>query len=141
MSLDRAAWAVVREHVIRWSECDMYRHVNNAAYLTLFEDLRVEHWRRLSGGEISTQRPGPVVARVEARYIRPVGFGEAVVLTCRTAALRRTSFTHEYALWRADELCCDARAVCVVTRQDTGEKVALPPEMRAAMLAEGAREE
>jgi hypothetical protein len=33
-----------------------------------------------------------------------------------------------------------ARAVCVVTRQDTGEKVPLLPEWRARLLAEGATE-
>jgi acyl-CoA thioester hydrolase len=134
-------WALVRGHVIRWSECDIYAHVNHAAYLTLFEDLRVEHWRMLSGHAVAPDRAGPVVARLEVRYIRPVGFGEEVVLTCRTAALRRNSFTHEYALWRDGEICCDARAVCVVTRQDTGAKVALTDAMRARMLAEGAREE
>ena len=38
-------WAITRPHVVRWSECDPHAHVNHTVYLTLFEDLRIEHWR------------------------------------------------------------------------------------------------
>ena len=133
-------WTIQRDHRIRWSECDIYRHLNHAAYLTLFEDLRVAHWEVLSGAPIAPDRPGPVVAQIEARYMRAVNFGDAVVLACRTASFRRTSFVHDYALLKDGVVCCEARAVCVVTRQDTGEKVPLPPGMRAQLLAEGATE-
>lgn len=139
MNMD--GWALTREHVIRWSECDLYGHVNHAAYLTLFEDLRVDHWQALTGQPIAHDRPGPVVAQIEARYLRAVRFGDAVRLGCRPVALRRTSFTHEYALWKDGAACCTARAICVVTRQDSGEKVPLWPELRARLIAEGAAEE
>lgn len=134
-------WTITRPHVIRWSECDLYGHVNHAAYLTLFEDLRVEHWQALTGVAIAPDRAAPVVAGLEARYLRAVGFGDAVVLACRTVTFRRSSYVHEYALMKDGEPCCTARAVCVVMRQDTGEKVALWNEVRTRLLAEGAREE
>jgi acyl-CoA thioester hydrolase len=129
---------MIRHHVIRWSECDPYGHVNHAAYLTLFEDLRVSHWQDLTGAKLTASVPGPVVAQVEARYLRGVGFNEAVVLTCRTISFRRTSYIQHYAMLRDGIECCTARAVCVVTRQDSGEKVPLSPEWRAALEAQGA---
>ena len=134
-------WALRVPHRMRWSECDAYAHVNHAAYLVLFEDLRIAHWEAISGASITPDRPGPVVAQIEARYIRPVRFGDQVVITCRPASFRRTSFIHDYALWKDDEACCTARAVCVVTRQDTGGKVPLWDALRARLLAEGARAE
>ncbi len=133
-------WSILRPHRIRWAECDLYGHVNHAAYLTLFEDLRVDHWQALTGTAIAPDRPGPVVASIEARYLRAAGFGDEVMLACRTVSFRRTSFVHDYAMLIGGEPCCTARAVCVVTRQDTGEKVALWPELRAKMLQEGASE-
>ena len=133
-------WTILRPHRIRWSECDLYGHVNHAAYLTLFEDLRVALWEALTGHAIAPDRAGPVVAQIEARYIRAVGFGDAVELALRTASFRRTSFVHDYALLKDREACCTARAVCVVTRQDTGEKIALSPELRAKLLEQGATE-
>jgi acyl-CoA thioester hydrolase len=135
-------WSVVREHEVRWSECDLYGHVNHAAYLVLFEDLRVDHWRGLTGRPLSPDAPGPVVSQLEVRYARPVGFLDRVLLTARTVALRRSSYTHEYALWKDGAAACTARCVCVVLRNDTGEKVAIPPGIRRAMIEEeGAAEE
>ncbi|MBU8537571.1 acyl-CoA thioesterase [Falsiroseomonas tokyonensis] len=129
---------MIRDHVIRWSECDPYGHVNHAAYLTLFEDLRVAHWQALTGAALSPDRPGPVVTQLEVRYLRGVRFNDAVTLTCRTTSFRRSSYVQDYALLVDGEPCCTARAVCVVTRQDSGEKVALTPEWRAALQAQGA---
>lgn len=138
--MNPAEWTILRPHVIRWSECDIYAHVNHTAYLTLFEDLRIEHWKALTGRLVGADPgPGPVLASIEARYLREVGFGDEVMLGCRPVALRRTSFTHEYGMWKAGELCCSARAVCVVTER--GAKVPLPPELRARLVAEGAKEE
>jgi acyl-CoA thioester hydrolase len=133
-------WTILRPHRIRWSECDLYGHVNHAAYLTLFEDLRVAHWEALTERSVAPDRPGPVVAQIEARYIRAAGFGDEVTLALRTASFRRSSFVHDYALLKDGEAWCTARAVCVVTRQDTGEKIALSPELRAKLLAQGAAE-
>lgn len=134
-------WTIVRPHLVRWSECDLYGHVNHAAYLTLFEDLRVDHWRALTGEEVAPSRPGPVVASLEVRYLRAAGFGDAVTLHLRTASFRRSSYVHEYALMRDGEAFCTARAVLVVVRQDSGEKVALPSELREKLRGEGAREQ
>jgi acyl-CoA thioester hydrolase len=133
-------WAILRPHRIRWAECDLYGHVNHAAYLTLFEDMRIAHWEALTGHPVSPDRPGPVVAQIEARYLRAAGFGDEVTLAIRPVSFRRTSLVHDYAMLKDGEPCCTARIVLVVTRQDTGEKVPLWPELREKLKAEGAVE-
>lgn len=134
-------WPVLRPHAIRWSECDAYAHVNHAAYLTLCEDLRVAHWVALGGG-FAPHEPGPVVAQLEARYRQSLGFRDEVLLGMRTATLRRTSFVHDYGIWKRDVgLVFEARAVLVLVRGDSGERVPIPEAARATMLAEGAVEQ
>jgi len=132
-------WAVTRRHVIRWAECDAYAHVNHAAYLTLCEDLRVSQWSSL-GGRFAPDAPGPVVAQLEARYLRPLGFEDEVLLTLRTVAVRRTSYTHEYAVWKQG-LVFSCRAVLVLVRQDSGARIPIPPELRQQLIEQGARDE
>ena len=132
-------WPVLKRHRIRWTECDMYAHVNHAAYLTLCEDLRVSHWVSL-GGRFKEGEPGPVVAQLEARYLRPLGFDDEVALTLRPGTLRRTSFTHDYAIWRGG-LAFSCRAVLVLVRHGSGERVPIPPEARRLMKEQGAVEE
>lgn len=129
---------MIRDHVIRWSECDLYGHVNHTAYLVLFEDLRVAHWQALTDLPLAPDRPGPVVAQIDVRYLRGVGFNDAVTLTCRTVSFRRSSYVQDYAMLQDGAPCCTARAVCVVTRQDSGEKVQLSAAQRALLEAQGA---
>jgi acyl-CoA thioester hydrolase len=133
-------WAILRPHRIRWIECDLYAHANHTAYLTLFEDLRIEHWEALTGRPPLAENPSPVVAQIDVRYLRAARFRNEVLLGVRCASFRRTSFVHDYAMLLGDEPLCTARIVCVVTRQETGEKVPLWPELRAKLLAEGATE-
>jgi acyl-CoA thioester hydrolase len=122
-------WHMSRRHRIRWAECDLYGHVNHAAYLVLFEDMRVAHWESLGGG-FGPSVPGPVVAKLEVRYLRALGFGDEVLLTLRTPSFRNTSYVHDYALWK-DGLCfsCQALLVCV----KDGGSTPIPDEARAAM--------
>ena len=132
-------WTMVRRHRIRWSECDQYAHANNTAYLALCEDLRVSHWLSL-GGRFALGEPGPVVGQMEVRYLRPLAFDDAVAVTMRPATLRRSSLTHDYAVWK-EGLVFTCRAVLVLVRHGSGEKVAIPPAMRATLIEQGATEE
>ncbi|MGG5818132.1 acyl-CoA thioesterase [Falsiroseomonas sp. HW251] len=133
-------WSILRPHRIRWIECDLYAHANHTAYLTLFEDLRIEHWEKLTGAPPGYDRPSPVVAQIDVRYLRAAVFRDEVMLGVRCASFRRTSFVHEYAMMKEGQDLCTARIVCVVARQDTGEKVPIWGELRETLLAEGAIE-
>lgn len=124
-------WALWQEHTIRWAECDIYAHVNHAAYLTLFEDMRIAWWLG-AGGTFAPDAPGPVVGTLEVKYLRPGHFQDKVLLTARTVSFRRSSFVHQYGMWR-DGLLCSARALCVVIDNATGKKAELPEAMRRLM--------
>jgi len=133
-------WSVARRHVVRWSECDALGHVNNVAYLALCEDLRVgPGWTGL-GGSFAADAVTPVVAQIEARYLRSLAFEEEALLTLRFVSVRRTSFVHDYAIWR-EGLCFSCRTVLVAVHQGSGAKVPVPAAIRAAMIAQGAKDE
>lgn len=133
-------WAAWRRHRVRWSECDALGHVNNTAYLILCEDMRVgPGWTGL-GGSFAAGGISPVVAQIEARYLRSLVFEDEALVTLRFVSVKRTSFVHEYAVWKQG-LCFSCRTVLVAVRQADGARVPVPPEIRAAMLAAGASDE
>lgn len=135
----QGGWAVVKRHTIRWAECDLYGHVNHAAYLVMFEDMRVDHWASC-GQALSADAPGPVVAKLEARYLRAIGFQDEVLLTLRVPSLRRTSYVHDYAVWKAGlglVFECQALLVCVLA----GASTPIPDAARRIMIErDGARQ-
>lgn len=136
-----AEWWFGIRHRVRWSEVDPFAHANHAAYLEWFEEARNRYLEAVGLPPLSPTTPGPVMARLEVDYRRPLGYGDEVLVTARTAVMRRTSLTMEYAVWRDGPVAtCTARVVLVVNA--TGERVPIPPAVREAILArDGAREE
>ena len=125
-------WSLALRHRVRWSEVDAFGHANHAAYLVWFEDAR-NRTMALAGLALSATAPGPVVAQVEVRYLKPLAYDAEILVTARTVALRTTSFTMEYAVWDGG---CAARgsARCVLMINATGARAALPPALRAQMI-------
>jgi acyl-CoA thioester hydrolase len=108
---------------LRWSDVDAYGHVNNARFLTLYEEARVAmlfvaaratgHW---------SMEEGIVIARHEIDYCRPVDYGKGlgglskppqVRIEMWLSELRAGSFTMAYELYDGAVLASRASSVCV----------------------------
>jgi acyl-CoA thioester hydrolase len=99
--------------VLRWSDLDAYGHVNNARFLTLYEEARVALFfvaAREAGVSFET---GIVIARHEIDYLLPVDYGDAVRIEMWVAEIRGGSFTVAYELFDEGRLAGRARSVCV----------------------------
>lgn len=120
-------------HRVRWAECDMHGHMNHAAYLILFEDMRVAHWESL-GQSFKPNSVGPVVGRLNVRYIKALAFGDEIALTLRVSSLRRTSFIHEYVVEKGGERVFECEAVLVCVDNGLGASIPIPEEARRLMI-------
>jgi acyl-CoA thioester hydrolase len=90
---------------VRWSDKDVYGHVNNARFLTLFEEARVAAF-------FPTFEQGIVISRHEIDYLRQVDTGP-VRIEMWISQLRAASFTVSYELFDKDVLASRAKSVCV----------------------------
>jgi acyl-CoA thioester hydrolase len=99
---------------VRWSDMDAYGHVNNARFLTLYEEARVALFftaARALG--VTSFEEGIVISRHEVDYLRPVDYGETVRIELWISQLRAASFTVSYELFDEDVLASRAKSVCV----------------------------
>jgi acyl-CoA thioester hydrolase len=99
---------------VRWSDMDAYGHVNNARFLTLFEEARVAMFfvgARAHG--LGSFEEGIVIARHEIDYLKPVDYGHPVRIEMWISQLRAASFTVSYELFDEGELASKAKSVCV----------------------------
>jgi acyl-CoA thioester hydrolase len=104
----------VHDVPVRWSDMDAYGHVNNARFLTLYEEARVAMFfvgARKHG--LGSFEEGIVIARHEIDYLRPVNYGEPVRVEMWVSQLRAASFTVSYELFDDDVLASRAKSVCV----------------------------
>jgi YbgC/YbaW family acyl-CoA thioester hydrolase len=134
-------WCFGLPHRVRWSEVDAFGHANHAAYLEWFEEARNQYLEAVGLPPLSAATPGPVLVGLEVAYEKPLRYGDVVLVTARTAALRRTSLRMEYAVWREGRVA-RGTAILVLVVNLTGERQAIPPAVRAAIVAgDGPREE
>jgi acyl-CoA thioester hydrolase len=116
---------------VRWSDMDAYGHVNNARFLTLYEEARVAMFfigARDHG--LGSFEEGIVIARHEIDYLRPVDYGEPVRIEMWISEQRAASFTVSYELFDNGVLASRAKSVCVPYSLANNHPRRLTPEER-----------
>jgi acyl-CoA thioester hydrolase len=108
---------------LRWSDLDVYGHVNNSRFLTLYEEARVAlMFIAAAQAGLTSFEQGIVISRHEIDYLRPVDFRTGpggvsrpprVRIDLWIDQIRAASFTVGYELFDGDAVASRARSVCV----------------------------
>jgi acyl-CoA thioester hydrolase len=113
---------------LRWSDLDAYGHVNNARFLTLYEEARVAMMfvgARAAG--LTSFEDGVVVSRHEVDYLRPIDYGDPVRIEMWIEELRASRFTVCYEMFDGEVLASRARSILVPFDLDNGRPRRLKP--------------
>ncbi|KXX56700.1 MULTISPECIES: acyl-CoA thioesterase [Rhodococcus] len=130
-----ADFTVRRAATTRWSDNDMYGHLNNAVYYQLF-DAAINGWIIEHSGLDPVAAPSVgVVAESGCRYFEQVQFPQALEVGIRVARLGRTSVTYDLGLFPAGlpetaAVAARGRWVHVYVDRDTRRPVPIPDELR-----------
>ncbi|MDG4647644.1 thioesterase family protein [Roseibacterium sp. SDUM158017] len=132
-------WAFGLADRVRFAEIDALGHVNNTAYLTWFESFRLPYLEARGITDYGPDSPRLVLKRTSCDYHAELFVGMDYVVTGRTRAFRRTSFTMEFAVWLPDEggtarLTTTGEAVVVLLARDGAGRHPIPPAGRQAFL-------
>ena len=117
---------------VRFSDVDIYGHVNNVKYFEYFQEARirlmVEHGRQFGDGYHL------VTAQTDVDYKRPILF-RAQPYDCRTwvAQVGRTSAVFESVVRDGDHVLARARVVGVCIDSETGRPMPIPEAYLAAL--------
>jgi acyl-CoA thioester hydrolase len=114
---------------------DAYQHVNNARFLTLYEEARVA--MLFTGGRdagVTSLEKGVVIARHEVDYLRPVDYGDTVRIDMWLEEIRPSRFVIGYELFDADVMASRARTVCVPFDLSAGRPRRLSEAERTFLL-------
>jgi acyl-CoA thioester hydrolase len=119
----------------RWSDNDIYGHVNNATYYSYFDTAVNEHLIRAGGLDIHRAPLIGVAAETSCRFFRSLAFPETIDAGLRVAKLGRSSVTYEIGLFRRGEATPSAvgRFVHVWVDRATQRPVPIPAPIRRAL--------
>ena len=124
---------------VRFSDLDAMGHVNNARYITYFEEGRADWFRQcLHMSEDSTAYP-VIVARIEIDYIAPIPFGATVIVGTRCIRLGKKSmdFEGQIAIKHQGDITLAARYQITLVFYDYTTKTthSIPDTTRAQIIA------
>lgn len=126
---------------IRFGDIDAAGIVNNAVFLTYFEQSRIAYFAGLVGREWDWHHAGMVVVRHEVDYRRPIPFGADATIYTWTQAVGTKSVTFAYEVWLhaagQNHLSAEARTTLVCFDHAAGHPIAVPDAWKAAMASEG----
>ncbi|MGQ0703138.1 MAG: alpha/beta fold hydrolase [Gemmatimonadales bacterium] len=128
------------ELVVYPDDCDAFGHVNQAAFVRVFERARWDLLARGPGMDVFTRRGSwPAVRKTVIDYLAPAFSRDQLVIDHAMVHMGRTSFTMRQTARRADDgvLIATAEFVFVCIDRD-GRPVALPPDLAEHFQAQPA---
>jgi acyl-CoA thioester hydrolase len=119
----------------RWSDNDVYGHVNNVVYYSYFDTV-INCWLIDEGG-LEIANGGVIGLCVESRcsYFRPVAYPQALSAGLRVVHLGRASVRYEIGIFveGSDEAAAQGEFVHVFVDRATSRPVEIPERMRDAL--------
>lgn len=130
-------WPVCVRLPVQWGEMDAFAHVNNVTFLRWFETARIAYFER-TGLLTLMQRTGqgPILARTTIDYRLPLSWPDTVTAEATVVRLGTTSFTMGYRVTSEARgaVAAEGEGVIVMVDYRGGGKIAVPPELRAAIV-------
>jgi acyl-CoA thioester hydrolase len=119
---------------VRFRDMDSMGHVNNAVYLTYFENARIAYWRAVPGVR-SRRNLDYILARAECDFKSPTTLDDRLVCHIRVASFGRTSFAFEYLLRdeHTGRVVAEGRTVQVMFDYSARKAEPLDPGVKAAI--------
>jgi acyl-CoA thioester hydrolase len=120
---------------VRYHECDPQGVVFNANYLAYCDICLVELWREVveDYAGMAAQGIDVVVAEARIRFIAPLRFDHEVEMSLTITNLGTTSMQLEITMDRDGETAAVAELAQVFIELESGKKISIPEEIRAAL--------
>jgi acyl-CoA thioester hydrolase len=117
---------------LRWSDMDVFGHVNNNKFMVLLEEARVAMmFDAAADAGIAGFREGVVVARHEVDFLLPVVVPAETRVEIWVERIGNSSFTFAYELFADDKLALKAKTVMVPFNTETQRPRRITDDERA----------
>lgn len=119
---------------VRFGELDVLGHVNNAAYLSWLENLRIHYFREYGVHSYSSTPPKIVLRNIGLDFKAELKLGDDYIVCGRTVEIRSSSFTMHYGVFVRGQLTTAGHAV-IVSLNDDNSKRPLSDDLKRTFVA------
>jgi acyl-CoA thioester hydrolase len=121
----------------RWSDNDMFGHINNVEYYRFFEMSVTDFLMGPCGLDLMTSPCIPFAAESLCRFRRPLSWPEPIAAGLRIEKLGRTSVTYGIGLFgaKSDDAAAEGHWVHVFVDRTTQQPMEIPDYLRQVFAA------
>ncbi|MFK7755725.1 MAG: acyl-CoA thioesterase [Flavobacteriales bacterium] len=120
---------------VRYRDIDSMGHVNNAVYLSYFEQARIGYFMEAIGGEWNWTEHGTIVARHEIDYLRPILLNDTVFIDTYIESAGESSFIMCYEVYnQKNKMCTKGKTVLVCYDFRAQKKSPVPEKWKALVM-------
>ena len=131
----RAGYRYFQPVTTRWSDNDLYGHVNNVTYYSYFDSVANHYLIEQGGLDIHRGAVIGVVASSGCTYLSPVAYPQPLEAGLRVDRLGNSSVTWGIAVFAdgADQASAHGSFVHVFVDRESGRPVPIPAPIRDAL--------
>ena len=112
---------------VRWGDCDAFGHVNNASYLSYFEEARIDYWKAVVPDVPFT---GMAIVHASVDFRGQAYPGDVLTIRAAVTELRNTSFWAAYEVLRGDAVMATGRSAQVFFDYASQKPAPIPEAFR-----------
>ena len=133
--LPRTAFRVFRDIPTRWSDNDVYGHVNNVVYYSWFDTAVNSYLIEQGALDIHQGATIGLVIETQCNYFAPLAYPQLIQVGIRVGKLGASSVRYEIGLFAEGADLCAAHGhfVHVYVGRDDRRPCPLPPALRNAL--------
>ena len=133
--ITRAEYTHFQSLPTRWTDNDIYGHVNNALYYAFFDTAINEYLIAEGGLDINAGAVIAFAVESQCQYFRPLAFPGMIEVGLRVGKLGNSSVRYELAIFKQGEPLAVAAGyfVHVFVDRETQRSVPIPTPIRTAL--------
>lgn len=113
---------------VRFRDCDMMGHVNNAVYLSYFEQTRMHYFEQMLEQEWDYKKHGLILVHNDITYLKPIHLNEEPEIHMNLVEIGTKSFTFGYKVMVNNELTTTGSSKLVCFDFHENKSVPVYPE-------------
>lgn len=131
----KKAFNFYTEIKVRFSETDMFGHMNNVSAFIYFEQARIEFLNEMGFSLQSDYEGIPIVADLQCDYINQIYFNDTLKVYVKANNIGTSSIDLHYMVTNElEEICLTGRGTLVYIDQKHHKPIPIPHEMKEKLL-------
>jgi len=132
--LDRTSYSIFYPLTTRWSDNDIYGHINNVVYYSYFDSVVNRFLIEQGGLDIQHDNVVAYVVQSQCHYVSPLAYPNDIEIGLRVEKLGNSSVTYQLGVFKIGEDKASAHGsfVHVFVDRTANKSIAIPNEIRLA---------